>query len=354
MKGHHMQHSTSLINKFFKKSLIIIGLSLTIAAPINALAASEMPNEDSVKGAKDHPLLSRFTGAKLVGQVVKEFDEAELVAGKYVSKDGKSGYEKMQTVEGKYTRIIYCYPKDRSSVEVMRNYQAAIQKAGLKTLFACDKAACGDDFGDKMLEQIDKNGFRGEGETGWYASPFNYGRDDSRYILASGKRSDGSPIYAAVYVTGPVSGELGGVYVQIVEPKAMETDKVSVNLNAEDMSKGLAAEGKIALYGLYFDTGKALIKPESKPQLAEMAALMQKDAALKVYIVGHTDNVGAAATNVTLSQQRADAVVKALVSEYKISAARLAAKGVASFAPIASNDNDAGKAKNRRVELVKQ
>ena len=345
-----MQHSTSLVYKFLKNTFIIISLAM----PTLALAAPEMPKEDTVKGAKDHPLLSRFTGSKLVGHVVKEFDEAELVAGKYIVKDGKSAYEKMQTVEGKYTRIIYCYPKDRSSIEVMRNYQAAIQKAGLKTLFACDKAACGDDFGDKMLDQIDKNGFRGEGESAWFASPFNYGRDDSRYILASGKRSDGSPIYVAVYVAGPANDQLGGVYMQIVEPKAMETDKVLVNLNAEDMRKGLAAEGKIALYGLYFDTGKALIKPESKPQLAEMAALMQKDAALKVYIVGHTDNQGTAASNVTLSLQRADAVVKALVSEHKISAARLAAKGVASFSPIASNDNDAGKAKNRRVELVKQ
>jgi OmpA-OmpF porin, OOP family len=346
-----MQLASSLFKQFLKNTLIIIGLSV----PLLALAAAEMPKEDTVKGAKDHPLLSRFTGSKLVGSVIKEFDEVELVTGKQIlNKENKNAFEKMQTVEGKYTRLIYAYPKERSSLEVMRNYQAAIQKAGLKTIFSCEKAACGKDFGDLMYTAKEANGFRGEGSSEYWANPFNYGRMEPRYLLASGKRTDGSTIFAGVYVVPPTDGQLGGVYLQIVEPKAMETDKVSVNLNAEDMSKGLAAEGKIALYGLYFDTGKALIKPESKPQLAEMAALMQKDAALKVYIVGHTDNQGAAASNVALSQQRADAVVKALVADYKISASRMAAKGVASFAPIASNDSDAGKAKNRRVELVKQ
>jgi OmpA-OmpF porin, OOP family len=346
-----MQQSSSLINRFLKNTFIIMGLSM----PMLALAAAEMPKEDTVKGAKDHPLLSRFTGSKLVGSVIKEFDEVELVAGKHFrNKENKDVFEKMQTLEGKYTRLIYAYPAERSSLEVMRNYQAAIQKAGLKTIYSCEKLACGEDFGGRFLPYMEQGGFRGEGSSDYWASPFNYGRGEPRYVLASGKRSDGSVIYTGIYVVPPTDGKLGGVYLQIVEPKAMETDKVSVNLNAEDMSKGLAAEGKIALYGLYFDTGKAAIKPESKPQLAEMAALMQKDAALKVYIVGHTDNQGAAASNVALSQQRADAVVKALVADYKISASRMAAKGVASFAPIASNDSDAGKAKNRRVELVKQ
>ena len=209
-----------------------------------------------------------------------------MVAGKKVTnKESKDIFEKMQTVEGKYTRIIYAYPAERSSLEVMRNYQAAIQKAGLKTIYSCEKAACGDGFGGIFLPFMEQGDFQGEGSSDYWASPFNYGRADERYLLASGKRSDGSTIFAAVYAVGPTSGQLGGVYLQIVEPKAMETDKVSVNLNAEDMSKGLAAEGKIALYGLYFDTGKAVIKPESKAQLAEMAALLQKEAALKVYIL---------------------------------------------------------------------
>ena len=321
----------------------------------NLVFANDMPTEDTVKSGKDYALLSRFTGSKLTGYQFKEFDEVDLVAGKQIqNKEQKKGFEKMLTLEGKYTRLIYTYPKERSSVEVMRNYQAAIQKAGLKTIFSCEKAVCGSDFGDIFYDYKNLGGFQGEGSTDYWASPFNYGRADERYLLASGKRADGSTVYAAVYVVGPADGKLGGIYLQIVEPKAMETDKVSVNLNAEDMSKGLAAEGKIALYGIYFDTGKAVIKDESKAQLAEMANLLQKNVSLKVFIVGHTDNQGAVASNITLSQQRADAVMRALIADYKVPAARLAAKGVASYSPVASNDSDAGKAKNRRVELVKQ
>jgi OmpA-OmpF porin, OOP family len=134
----------------------------------------------------------------------------------------------------------------------------------------------------------------------------------------------------------------------------METEKVSVNLTSDEMAKGLASDGKIALYGIYFDTDKADVLPQSKSQLAEMAKLLQKDAAVRVYVVGHTDSQGAAARNLTLSQQRAEAVLKVLVGEYKVDASGLSARGVASFAPVASNDTETGRAKNRRVELVKQ
>jgi OOP family OmpA-OmpF porin len=129
---------------------------------------------------------------------------------------------------------------------------------------------------------------------------------------------------------------------------------VAANLNASDMAKGIAAEGKVAIYGVYFDTDKADVKPESKASLGEMAKLLQKDAALKVHVVGHTDSQGTTARNLDLSQKRAESVIKALTTEHKIDGKRLSAKGIASYAPVASNDNDAGREKNRRVELVKQ
>jgi outer membrane protein OmpA-like peptidoglycan-associated protein len=110
----------------------------------------------------------------------------------------------------------------------------------------------------------------------------------------------------------------------------------------------------VALYGIYFDTGKAELKPESRPQLDEMGKLLQAQPALKVYIVGHTDNQGSLEANLQLSQQRAQAVVAALAGTYKIDAKRLQARGVANLAPLAGNGNDAGRARNRRVELVAQ
>jgi len=108
------------------------------------------------------------------------------------------------------------------------------------------------------------------------------------------------------------------------------------------------------IYGIYFDTGKSEIKPVSDAAISEIAKLLKNDSALKVYVIEHTDNVGAFDSNMKLSKDRADAVAKGLSVKYGIAAVRLRAHGVSSLAPVISNDTEEGKAKNRRVELVKQ
>jgi OmpA-OmpF porin, OOP family len=97
-----------------------------------------------------------------------------------------------------------------------------------------------------------------------------------------------------------------------------------------------------------------VIKPESAAAVAEIARLLTNTASLSLHVVGHTDNVGALAQNMDLSKRRAAAVVAALTTTHKIAATRLHAEGVGPLAPVASNDSEAGRAKNRRVELVKQ
>jgi outer membrane protein OmpA-like peptidoglycan-associated protein len=327
--------------------------ALFLCAGIAPFAYADIPPNDTVKGATDHPLLSRFQGARLVGHGVKQFDEVRLPAGKHVGvKDGKAVFEKDLRLEGKHTRIAYNYAKDRSSLEVMRNYQAALEKSGLKILFSCAKDACGASFGEFMLNtRLDGQFIKGGSE---YWSPFNYGRNDERYLLASGTRPDKTVVHVAVYVVEPVQDKNGGIYLEIVESLPMETGKVSASLSASDMAKSIATEGRVAVYGVYFDTDRADVKPESKAALGEMAKLLQQNPAMKVHVVGHTDNQGTLAHNVDLSQKRADAVVKALAAEFKVDARRMSAKGVASYAPVASNDQEAGREKNRRVELVKQ
>lgn len=311
------------------------------------------PAGDTVTGAQDHPLLSRYEGATMVGYEVKAFDAAMLPAGKrYYSKERRPMFEKSLALEGKLTRIAYNYPPERSPLEVMRNYQAALDKAGMKTVFACAKETCGDDFGTYWLDERLGNKFIKGRHNEW--SPFNYGRRDMRYLLASGTRPDGSAVHVATYVVAPVKNFKGGVYLEIVEGKPMETGKVSASLNAAEMAKGIADEGKVAVYGVYFDTGKADVKPDSAPALAEMAKMLQQDAKLKVFVVGHTDNQGVLTQNLALSQQRAEAVIKALVADYKVDPKRLSAKGVAAYAPLASNRVEEGRRKNRRVELVEQ
>lgn len=100
--------------------------------------------------------------------------------------------------------------------------------------------------------------------------------------------------------------------------------------------------------------GRYLVKPESDATLKEIATLLQQDPSLKLFVVGHTDNVGSLASNMDFSKRRADAVTKVLTTKYGIAVARLSAQGDGPTAPVASNDSEDGRAKNRRVELVKQ
>jgi outer membrane protein OmpA-like peptidoglycan-associated protein len=133
-----------------------------------------------------------------------------------------------------------------------------------------------------------------------------------------------------------------------------EIMKQEITANAEAMGNDINATGHVSIYGIYFDTGKADIKPESDAAIAEIAKLLTNNGALKVYVVGHTDNVGSFDANMKLSKDRADAVARVLTSKHSIAADRLKAYGVSSLSPVTSNDTDEGRAKNRRVELVKQ
>ena len=119
-------------------------------------------------------------------------------------------------------------------------------------------------------------------------------------------------------------------------------------------NRGQRAEGRAVFYGILFDFDKAEVKPESEGQLAEMAKFLQANAAARVFIVGHTDNKGTLDYNVGLSSRRAEAVVKALSSKYGVDARRLTPRGLGPLAPVTSNRNEDGRAKNRRVEMVEQ
>ena len=142
-----------------------------------------------------------------------------------------------------------------------------------------------------------------------------------------------------------------GYYLTIVEKQAMIQEVVA---SAELFKTGLSASGHVEVPGIFFDTGKAELKAESQPALAEIGKLLAKQAALKLFVVGHTDTVGTPESNLALSQARAEAVVQVLVSQHAVPATRLKGYGVGPLAPVASNDTDPGRTKNRRVELVKE
>jgi outer membrane protein OmpA-like peptidoglycan-associated protein len=137
----------------------------------------------------------------------------------------------------------------------------------------------------------------------------------------------------------------------VVEKGIMQQEVVA---NAEAMSNDIKATGHVLIYGIYFETGKADIKPESDTALTEIAELLTRNGDLKLYVVGHTDNVGSFDFNMKLSQARAGSVAKRLTEKHGIAVERLKPYGVSSLAPVASNETEDGKAKNRRVELVRQ
>jgi len=309
--------------------------------------------QQDVASSKDHPLISRYSGSYILGHEQRDYDEFLLPLGKQVrSPLEPNALVKSQRIEGRFTRIIYVAPAGRSSLEVFRNYESAMTKAGFAKLFSCSGDECGKGF-HQVLYPLNRR-MTNRGQISEYTFVFP---KDQRYLAAKLSRPEGD-VYVSLYAVIETSTNFKEtqdrplVLLEITETKAMEGGLVTVDAAA--MARDIEKTGHVAIYGVYFDTNKADIKPESQTALQEMGKFLKTDPKLRVHIIGHTDNVGNLPYNLTLSQQRADAVVKALVAQYKISQDRLSAKGIASFSPVASNRTDAGRAKNRRVELVEQ
>ncbi|MHB8110428.1 MAG: DUF4892 domain-containing protein [Syntrophorhabdaceae bacterium] len=330
----------------------IAGFLIVIVALMISPLSSHCQTKD-VAGSKDHPLISRYKGSYIIGYEQRAFDEFTLPLGKQVKSHTESQpLAKTQRVEGKYTRILYVLPEERSSLEVFRNYESALLKAGFINLFSCSQDDCGKTFHHVMYPL--KNKLKNRGQLSEYAFSFP---KDQRYMSAKLSRPEGD-IYVSLYVGVESFDHFKETknktitLIQIVETKSME--KAMVTVDAAAMGADIEKTGHVAIYGIYFDTDKADIKPASDPTLQEMAKLLNQKPRLRVYIVGHTDNVGNLSHNQTLSQKRAEAVVKELSTKHRINQQRLIARGVASLAPVASNNSEAGRAKNRRVEMVEQ
>lgn len=280
-------------------------------------------------GSKDHPLISRYAGSTINRYGQKAFDEFELPLSKVA--DGK--YDKTQHLEGKVTAIYYTTPEGRSALEVYRNYETALKNGGFQTLFSCAKT-CGDSPASGTFPLDDAFG--------------NYAAD-TRYLAAKLPR-DAGDVYVALWVYDS-SFDIK-TFLAVIEVKPMQTGMVTVS--AATLASDISRTGHASVYGIYFDTGKADVKPESDATLKEIAKLLQQNPQLKLYVVGHTDTQGNFDSNMDLSKKRADAVLSALTTKYGASAVKLRAAGDGPTAPVASNDSEDGRAKNRRVELVKQ
>jgi outer membrane protein OmpA-like peptidoglycan-associated protein len=275
--------------------------------------------------AGDHPLVSRYPDSKLAKNEVSEYEIYQLVVGV----DVKDMTFKGQKVEGKLTRIVYTNPTDRSTLEIFRNYLDAMRRAGADILYQCEINACG-----KAPMRSAWNRFNGL---------FTAADGDPRYFAA--RLTNGNvEAYVAVMV-GKLRTQL-----DVVEVKGMELGLVAVDPNT--LARDIERAGSARIYGIFFDVDKADIRPESKPALDAIAAVLRAQPTLSIFVVGHSDSSGALDHNLELSAARARAVAAALATDYGIAAERLQAQGVGPLAPVASNTTDAGRQLNRRVELV--
>lgn len=312
-----------------------------VAAIAAGLAASLPAFAKDVAGSKDHPMVGRYVGAEITQFKSADFDEVRLLKAPL---DLKADGEKLTDgnslrLEGKVLRIRYDAPKDRSSLEVMRNYEESLAAKGFETVFAC---ADGDCF--KGRESSFRFAFVGDD------GQINYRFDKGvRYRLVHLARPTGD-VWAAVIVGGDV-GPL--VRVVAVDVKPMQGGQIAF-VDAGAMAQAIAATGRVALYGIQFDFDEAEIKPESRPTLNEIGKFLKADPTISVVVTGHTDAKGAFDYNVDLSRRRAGAVAADLAGRYGIAADRLTPFGAGMAAPIAPNDDETGRAKNRRVELVKR
>jgi outer membrane protein OmpA-like peptidoglycan-associated protein len=281
--------------KILCKSLLLLSAFFFIT--VSFVSAGEKDNPE----CKDHPLLTRMPGFYLDDCEEFEFDAFEL----------KNEKGDKFSVEGhKYKNYYYLKEgaKRPSQLQIVRNYQNAIQKIGGTLLYK-----------------------------------------DSSNANAYMKAKSGNKV---IWIGIEQDNWQGSTYyLTILEEEAMVQQVVA---NAASMAQDIKNTGHVALYGIYFDFDKAEVKPESDPTLKEIAKLLQQHAALNLYVVGHTDNVGEFNYNMNLSKARADAVVKKLVSDYSVSATRLKSQGIGPLAPVGSNKTDEGRALNRRVELVEQ
>lgn len=252
-----------------------------------------------VAGSKDHPLFNRMPGYKIEAYEEKDFE----VYDKFKNEAGKQ-----TSVEGQYCFISYYInkgEKEATDAEIIRNFVNAVTKIGGKVI--------------------------------------NQEKTDAYLQLIKDKKE--------TWVRVRTKNRGAGYQMWIIEKAAMQQNIVA---DPKVMGDDIERTGRVAIYGIYFDTDSYKIKPDSEPTLKAISELLKTKTSLNVYVVGHTDITGDFDHNMKLSEERAKSVVNALVNDYGISAKRLNAKGNGPLSPVSTNKTDEGRQLNRRVELVER
>lgn len=292
-----------------------------LSVPLSPAYASD------VKGAADRPLIKRYADSVIIGYRAIAHDEFDIATGPHTSFN--AALTEKQTVEGALTRILYVAPEGRSTLEVFRNYEKELLDQGFEIIFECKGSECGMGpdaarAGSALISSalIKRLPLTNSGQITQYA--FSQPQD-VRYLSAKLDRPEGAVyVSLAIAIEGfdhfKLTANKPLVLLDVVETGEMEQRMVLVEADA--MAKALTETGRIALYGILFDTDSTTIRLESKETLEEIAKLLKGDATLKLYVVGHTDNQGAYDYNMSLSARRAESVVSELTAKYGIAAAR--------------------------------
>jgi OmpA-OmpF porin, OOP family len=331
------------------KGVLIWTLKSILAACVFSFVAVLVSAAQDLPNSKDPAGMKRYEGSELIGYRAPKFDEYLLPLGPPTN-GNPPAYEKSKPIEGQVSYYTYLAPAGRSPAEVFRNYKQEFQRLGLEIQYE-----------------------KGAGNPGWFGPTFDkiatdcdlsqiLEYDEAEERLLVGKSRDANPSYYVVFVTAYQDGVIperlqervakGRALAQLVVVSADVLEKKMAFVNSDDMKHAIHDSGKVALYGLSFDTDKDVVKPESQPTLAEIAKLLNGEPSLRLHVVGHTDNQGKPDYNLDLSRRRAASVVRELTSKYGIAASRLDGFGCGLYSPIASNEAEEGRAKNRRVELV--
>lgn len=283
--------------------------------------------------------LPALSAAQVVKQKPSDFATYPLIVDSIDQRGGINGnIASTQTAEGELLQTTYRLNSVSNSAQaVLDAITDDLTEAGYKSLYDCDGKACGPTFT--------------QASPGYRQAPDQFNMaNTTQYYRAFRKPGALGGRYVAVQVAQAGADASLAIQVDVVQAKPRVVGAITVN--AAQMAHKLQTQGRVALYGLFFATDSAEIKPASRSTLGEIAKLMKQKPDLKLLVVGHTDNQGTFEYNLKLSKQRAHAVVDALVSKYAIDPQRLKPWGVSYAAPTSSNGNAIGRSHNRRVELV--
>jgi len=338
------------------EALLYAGIAffLVVGGASCAVGADKKSDDKDITGSKDHPLLKRFEGSVILRYKQKNFDEFTIALERVVFDYGAQKFTdwKRAKVEGIRTTAFYRMPRDASNLEAIKNYENDLKEKGFEVMFSGSNKELDNGYG-RFVGQV-------------YTTEVDYDKqkyvmasaDDYRYITLKKSRPEGD-VYVTVFAAATPSNwkddvlQTGQVLarVDLIETKPIENRMVKVT--AAEMAQQIASSGRVALYGIYFDFNKTDIKPESDQTLEEIAKLLQQSPVMRSVVVGHTDAVGNFDFNKDLSKRRANAVVNALSERFGVDKTRLLPFGASFAAPLATNETEEGRAKNRRVELVK-